>query len=378
MNIVSLFAGIGGFELAFETINAKTTLMCEIDNPAKHVLSIHFPNTPIINDVCDIETLPKDTDILCAGFPCQDLSSVGEKQGLSGTRSSLVKEVFRILKKNTVEWVIFENVSFMLSLRNGEAISTIISNLEKLGYNWAYRSIDSITFLPQHRTRVFIVASLHHNPCNVILSGESQEKYGIIDSINMPNALGFYWTEGRSALGLISNALPTLKAGSTIGIPSAPAILSSDGNIGTPDIKDAERLQGFPADWTACIEDIVRPSYRWKLVGNAVTVNTVSWIASKIINPQRYDMSNDKEMVLTNGYKWSKAAWGANGKRYTSNASLYPQNNKQLDLMSFLEYPTKPLSIKAAKGFESRLHAGTLKYPEYFANAIHQYILKNS
>lgn len=376
MNVVSLFAGIGGFELAFESINAKTVLMCEIDTPAKHVLSTHFPNIPIVNDVCELDTLPIKPDVLCAGFPCQDLSSIGEKQGLSGTRSSLVTEVFRILKKNPVEWVIFENVSFMLSLRHGEAIKTIVSKLEELGYKWAYRSIDSITFLPQHRTRVFVVASLHHNPCDILLSGNSMQQYGSVNNDIMPNSLGFYWTEGRYALGLLGNALPTLKAGSTIGIPSAPAILSSDGSLGTPDIRDAERLQGFPSDWTACVEEVVKSTYRWKLVGNAVTVDTVSWIANKIINPEQYNAMNDVKMSESITH-WPKAAWGKDGERYISLASLYPQDNEQIELMSFLKYPVKPLSLKAAKGFEKRLLEGNLKYPEYFAKAIHQYIQKN-
>ena len=170
--MVSLFAGIGGFELAFRSINVETTLMCEIDDIAKHVLSTNIPNVPIVEDVCSLDTIPNDTDILCAGFPCQDLSSVGGKQGLAGTRSSLVKEVFRILQSKKTEWVVFENVSFMLSLNNGEAIHTIVEELERLGYNWAYRTIDSISFVPQHRCRVFVIASLHHDPRHVFITIE--------------------------------------------------------------------------------------------------------------------------------------------------------------------------------------------------------------
>lgn len=78
--MVSLFAGIGGFELAFRSIGVETTLMCEIDAVAKHVLSTNIPNVPIVEDVCTLDSIPNDTDILCAGFPCQDLSSVGGKK----------------------------------------------------------------------------------------------------------------------------------------------------------------------------------------------------------------------------------------------------------------------------------------------------------
>ena len=189
--MVSLFAGIGGFELAFRSINVETTLMCEIDDIAKHVLSTNIPNVPIVEDVCSLDTIPNDTDILCAGFPCQDLSSVGDKQGLAGTRSSLVKEVFRILQSKKTEWVVFENVSFMLSLNNGEAIHTIVEELESLGYNWAYRTIDSISFVPQHRCRVFVIASLHHDPRHVILSDDVKDYFNKVDYSCFKNPIGF-------------------------------------------------------------------------------------------------------------------------------------------------------------------------------------------
>ena len=86
---------------------------------------------------------------------------------------------------------------------------------------------------------------------------------------------GFYWTEGSRGLGWAIDALPTLKGGSTLGIPSPPAIWDpKDGSITTPDIRDAERLQGFEADWTEPAAEVpgVRRSHRWKLVGNAVSV----------------------------------------------------------------------------------------------------------
>ena len=60
-------------------------------------------------------------------------------------------------------------------------------------------------------------------------------------------------------------------------------------------------MQGFPADWTKAAEDVAKPSSRWKLVGNAVTVDTVSWIANKMIHPEKYDASNDKELKILNG-----------------------------------------------------------------------------
>lgn len=370
--MVSLFAGIGGFELGFKKAGIETSLVCEIDPIAQHVLRTNMTDATIVSDVCELKKLPADTDVLCAGFPCQDISTIGMKVGLSGERSSLVKEVFRLLQKQKVEWVIFENVSNMIYLRKGEAIKTIVEELEKLGYNWAYRMIDSLAFVPQRRRRVFVVASLHHNPCDVLLSGNSLREQGVITSDEFREPCGFYWTEGKYAIGLYQNAIPTLKVGSSIGIPSPPAIAFPDGTIGSPDIRDAERLQGFPVDWTKPAEEVAKPSGRWKLVGNAVTVDVAAWIAEKINNPEPYDSSNDKE--LNGVHKWPSAAWGRNGKRYASLVSLYPVEREEVSLVEYLNYPCKALSYKAAKGFENRLNTGTVRCPQFFREAIHRYV----
>ena len=221
LKMVSLFAGIGGFELGFKQVGIETIMACEIDPIAQHVLKAKFSDVALVNDVCDLNEIPNGTDILCAGFPCQDISTIGVKTGLSGERSSLVREVFRLLEKKKVEWVIFENVPNMLFLRNGETIRAITEELEALGYSWAYRMIDSLAFVPQRRRRVFVVASLHNNPRDVLLSGSSFQEHGVITSTEFEEPCGFYWTEGKYAIGLYQNAIPTLKVGSTIGIPSA-------------------------------------------------------------------------------------------------------------------------------------------------------------
>ena len=342
--MVSLFAGIGGFELAFQRIGVATSLMCEIDPIAQQILSTNIPEAKLVGDICQLKKLPRGTDVLCAGFPCQDISTIGEKSGLSGTRSSLIKEVFRLLRESKVEWVIIENVTNMLHLKGGETIRTIINELETLGYNWAYRTINSLAFVPQHRCRVYVVASLHHNPNDVILSGNSDKELGVVDSTSFSAPCGFYWTEGKFAIGMYKNGIPTLKCGSTIGIPSAPAIAFPNGEVGCPDIRDAERFQGFPEDWTKPAEKVAKASSRWKLVGNAVTVDAVAWIANKLIHPELYDSSKDKE--LKDGSKFPSAAWGANGKRFISLSSTYPVEREEVSLLEFLKYPCKPLSIK--------------------------------
>ena len=95
-------------------------------------------------------------------------------------------------------------------------------------------------------------------------------------------ACGFYWTEGIRGLGWAVDAVPTLKGGSTIGIPSPPAMVFPLGLVGKPDVRDAERMQGFVADWTQPAESVVRAGHRWHLVGNAVTVDVATWIGERL------------------------------------------------------------------------------------------------
>lgn len=373
LNMVSLFAGIGGFELGFKLAGIETTMACEIDEIAKHVLKSNMPYVRIETDICELVELPENTNILCAGFPCQDISTIGAKTCLDGERSSLVREVFRLLQNRKIEWVIFENVPNMLHLKKGEAIKTIVEELEKLGYKWAYRTLDSFAFVPQKRRRVFVVASLHNDPRNVILSGNSAQTHGDIGlEEDFTDPCGFYWTEGKYAIGLYKNGIPTLKVGSSIGIPSAPAIAFPNGEVGTPDIRDAERLQGFPIDWTKPAEEIAKPSVRWKLVGNAVTVDVVTWVANKILHPEIYDYSKDKK--LSSKAKWPDAAWGEQGMRYKSEVSMCPVDRNEESLDKFLKFPCKPLSLKAARGFYNRLMVGTVRCPQFFRDTIQKYV----
>ena len=106
--------------------------------------------------------------------------------------------------------------------------------------------MDVICVLPQRRRRVVLVASPTHDPREVLFRDGHP---GIDEREPRPgDAVGFYWTEGRSGSGLRREAVPTLKVGSSIGLLSAPAVLLADGRLGTPTIQVAERLQGFPGD----------------------------------------------------------------------------------------------------------------------------------
>src|SRR5437867_432462 len=96
LNVVGLFAGIGGFELGLKRAGHKIRMLCEKDPAASAVLKARFPGITVAEDVRKMDRLPGDIDLLASGFPCQDLSPCGETKGINGKHSGLVSHVFRL------------------------------------------------------------------------------------------------------------------------------------------------------------------------------------------------------------------------------------------------------------------------------------------
>jgi DNA (cytosine-5)-methyltransferase 1 len=262
----------------------------------------------------------------------------------------------------------------MLRLAKGAALDVILSSLEQLGYSWAYRVIDSRAFgLPQRRERVFFVAcpSGDGDPRDVLLSASVSEPERQVDSQSV--ACGFYWTEGTRGLGWAVDAVPTLKGGSTVGIPSPPAIVLRDGRIVKPSIRDAERMQGFPADWTMPAEKVGRSGFRWKLVGNAVTVDVAQWIGEQLRRPGTYEPVG--ETSLDGGTAWPQAAYNVGEGRVAVRVSKWPVALPAEHLEDFLEHSKlQPLSRKATAGFLSRFEASSLSRPVGFLHALRSHL----
>jgi DNA (cytosine-5)-methyltransferase 1 len=363
-----LFAGIGGLERGLERAGHSTSLLCENDLGASAVLQVRYPNIRIHGDVRTLQALPRGTTLIAAGFPCQDLSQAGKTLGIAGARSGLVGEVFRLVEKHQTPWILLENVPFMLQLSRGEAMNVITTGFEALGYRWAYRVVDARAFgLPQRRRRVYFVASRVGDPREVLFADDQ----GHVDEPTLnghPVACGFYWTEGVRGLGWAVDAVPTLKGGSTIGIPSSPAILMPDGNVVTPDIRDAERLQGFPRDWTKPAERAVKKGARWKLVGNAVSVPAAAWVGSRLARPGA--VLNFTTSPLGASTRWPTAAWNIGDGRTVVCASEWPRRRRYSSLESFLRFAPTPLSAKATAGFLKRTDTAKLRFPPGFIKAL--------
>ena len=367
MKVAGLFAGIGGLERGLAMSGHETALSCEIWDPARAVLSAWMPDVLCERDVRDLTSLPADIDLLVGGFPCQDLSQAGLTAGIGGARSRLVGEVFRLLDQSSVPWVALENVSFMLQLDKGRAMRTLIDAFEERGYRWAYRVVNSLSFLPQRRECVLFVATKSEvDPANVVLVDEIEPE--LPETAIGVRAHGFYWTEGLRGLGWAVDAIPTLKNGSTVGISSPPAILLPSGNVITPDVRDAERLQGFPENWTLPAETVDRASLRWSLIGNAVSVPVARWLGERLAEPGEYDCVRD--IQLSNAGSWPRAARFNGRSRSGVSISAFPRWEDRPPLVEFLRHPGKPLSARATRGFLSRADRAKLRFAEGFKDQL--------
>lgn len=170
MKILSLFSGIGAFEKAIQRLGIDFELVnyCEIDKYASKAYSaIHgVPESLNLGDITKVDekALPKDLDLVCYGFPCQDISQAGKQKGLfnedgTQTRSGLFFEALRIIEETQPRVAIAENVKALTSKKFEKEFSIVLKSLEEAGYNNYWQIMNSKNYgIPQNRERVFIVS----------------------------------------------------------------------------------------------------------------------------------------------------------------------------------------------------------------------------
>ena len=300
MKFFDLFAGIGGFRVGLEANGHECVGSCEIDKYARKIYAKNFGHEPKFKDVREIDTkdLP-EFDILCAGFPCQSFSIVGNRKGFEDKRGNLFFEITRLAKEKRPSILLLENVKGLLSHEKGKTFRIILQELDGLGYDVEWQLINSRYFVPQSRERLYIIGHLRGSGSRKILplgkvskrNDKSRKELYAKDECSS-TLTATYWKGYGGGRPMIKESKPVqMNYRSNINSNMKERVqdrdetwtLTSNSNDFT--ITDnhrvrkltpieCERLQGFADDWTKGISD----TQRWKCIGNAVTTKVVKYI----------------------------------------------------------------------------------------------------
>ncbi len=315
LKCVSLFSGIGGFDLAMTNLGHEIVGACEIDGPARTIYARHFPKVKLWQDATKLD--PKDLpghDILMGGFPCQAFSVAGKRLGFQECRGTLFYEIIRVVKETRPSIIFLENVMGLLNHDKARTIIQIISSLDEVGYDVEWQVTNSKYHVPQNRERIFIVGHLRGSGSRKIfpitdINGQDNVKQQETqtakepklktvkeDDIYDPSGIARTLRASQGGLGKMTGVYAVenplfpnkVKNGSRIKTHDEPSFtLQSNpafvqGVIVNKRLRkltptECERLQGFPDGWTEGQSD----TQRYKQLGNAVTVPMVQIIAER-------------------------------------------------------------------------------------------------
>jgi DNA-cytosine methyltransferase len=163
ITFLSLFAGVGGFDLALERVGMRCVSQVEIDPVCRSILARHFPEVARHDDVRTTiawwHAQPRPAvDLVCAGWPCHDVSQAGRRAGLAGARTGLFFDLACVIGALSPRWLLLENVPGLLSSNKGQDFQAVLATLDELGYGVSWRVLDARYFgVAQRRRRVLLV-----------------------------------------------------------------------------------------------------------------------------------------------------------------------------------------------------------------------------
>jgi len=321
INLLDLFSGIGGFHLGLERAGFKVnSYNSEIDKYAIQVYKHNFKDSKYVGSVTDVRgsELPRINGITF-GSPCQDFSLAGRRKGMSGERSSLILEAIRLIKECRPDFFIWENVKGTFSSNNRQDFAAILQAFTNVGgYRLEWQLLNTKWFLPQNRERVYLVGYTGEKsrgeifPIGEINKNFTKEignktrestskqntysrkissryyKMGNDDTyIKVNTKKGFEIIKKGDSLNY-SNPNSKTRRGrvgkgiaQTLDTGCEQAVIDSKIRRLTP--IECERLQGFPDNSTKYGEKgLISDTQRYKMCGNAVTVDVVEAVAKKI------------------------------------------------------------------------------------------------
>ena len=266
----SLFAGIGGFDHGFEQAGFRSTWQVEIDPLLRRVLALRFPHARQLADVRAVGAHNlQPVDLLCGGFPCQDVSSMGARAGLAGERTSLVWQLCRVGEEIRPQWLVLEIVVGLLTSNRGQDFGVILQALAERGYVGCWRVLDASYFgVAQRRRRVFMVAGLGRQPPAGLLSDAAPVDY-------VPGTLGPQ-QKSRPAHGWAAPTLLAKNAACLLSLGCEPLVCHQGARGAMVERARVSAAAGLPLGLDAT--DLVE----YRAAGNAVAVPVARWIGEHL------------------------------------------------------------------------------------------------
>jgi DNA (cytosine-5)-methyltransferase 1 len=246
-----LFSGIGGFSLGLERAGMRTLAFCEIEPYCRAVLKKHWPTTPVFHDIKELRGAHVGTvDVICGGFPCQDISHAGKGAGIEGERSGLWSEFARLIGEIRPRYALIENVP---ALRK-RGLARILCDLCAFGYDAEWHCIPATSVgAPHRRDRIWIVANAYNQrPMEQARSG-GQVRLGVSNRCEvLANACGEglplpeqetilsarRWEEGRATAKCSQWAIEPAVGRMAYGVPARVDRLKALGNAIVPQIAE--------------------------------------------------------------------------------------------------------------------------------------------
>ncbi len=308
MKIIDLFSGIGGFSRGFQKAGYQFTehYFSEID---KHAIANYKYNFPHAINLGDITTLHggdfTDIDIITFGSPCQDFSLAGKREGLKGSKSSLIQHAIALIAQLRPSVFVWENVKGAFSSNAGADFWAILQALAHIGgYRLEWQLLNTSWVLPQNRERIYLIGHLAGRSVpgvfpvgkdDKLLEGKTRKENRKRTSIKTSLARTItarYSKMGSNDTYIVPKVAATLTGGGhSGGLHSDMTVIrhKRGRNKGVRRLTEieCERLQGFPDNWTQYgnYDGVIKPiakTQRYMLIGNAVTVDIVELIAKRL------------------------------------------------------------------------------------------------
>ncbi len=297
MKVLDIFTGVGTASIAAKMLGMEVIGHAEIDQHACEVLQHHFPDVKNYGDVTNVENWPTnlDPDIVVGGFPCQDFSIAGKREGTSGENGKLAWAFIDVIDKYRPKWFVGENVLGLLTSRGGEDFATLLKEIQNLGYSVGWRVLDTqcvgvypfVRGIPQRRKRVYLVGHSSGRPelpLAVLYQQKSGEESKRLLS-EKEQEIGGRTGQGYEVFApRVANTLAArMGRGFALGFHGGqtPIVLKKENEytIRKLTLEETEKLQGLPEGWT----DIgLANTNRYKIVGNAMSLNVILYVLAKI------------------------------------------------------------------------------------------------